>query len=65
MPKMEHKPPLKPNTSILNESNAEREERKSDGTAAFGCLIMILGGCASIGGLLYFIQVVINLIKTM
>ena len=53
MPKMEYEPPLKPNTSNPNKGKA------------FGCLIMIFGGCASIGGLLYFIQVVVNLIKTM
>lgn len=65
MPKLEYEPPLKPNTSNQNKGKAEHEKSKSDGTAAFGCLIMIFGGCASIGGLLYFIQVVINLIKTM
>lgn len=65
MPKMEYEPPLKPNTSNPNRDKTEHEERKSDGTAAFGCLIMIFGGCASIGGLLHFIQVVVNLIKTM
>ena len=65
MPKLEYEPALKPNTSNPNKGKAEHEKSKSDGTAAFGCLIMIFGGCASIGGLLYFIQVVINLIKTM
>lgn len=65
MPKLEYEPPLKPNTSNPNKGKNEHEKSKSDGTAAFGCRIMIFGGCASIGGLLYFIQVVINLIKTM
>ena len=65
MPKLEYEPPLKPNTSNPNKGKAEHEKSKSDGTAAFGWLIMIFGGCASMGGLLYFIQVVINLIKTM
>ena len=65
MPKLEYEPPLKPNTSNPNNGKNEHEKSKSDGTAAFGCLIMIFGGCASIGGLLYLIQVVINLIKTM
>ena len=62
---MEYELPLKPNTSNPNKGKAEHKEHKSDGTAAFGCLIVIFGGCASIGGLLYFIRVVINLIKTM
>lgn len=58
MRKIENESPLVP-----NESKSERKEHKSDGTM-FGCLIMVVGGLASIGGLLHFIRVFINLIKS-
>lgn len=41
MPKLEYEPPLKPNTSNPNKGKAEHEKSKSDGTAAFGCLINV------------------------
>lgn len=33
-----------------------------DEGAAIGCLIILFGGCAAIGGLVYFIKIVIALL---
>lgn len=37
------------------------DRKESD--AAFGCLIILFSGCAFIGGILYFLKIVIALIS--
>lgn len=39
-----------------------RRNEHDDGDAAIGCLILVFGGFACIGGLLYFLKVIIALI---
>ena len=38
-----------------------RDEDKDTGGAAVGCLILIVGGCACIGGLLFFFRFIYDL----
>lgn len=38
------------------------KRNESDDYAVVGCLIILFGSCASIGGLLYFLEVIIALI---
>lgn len=38
------------------------KRNESDDIAVVGCLIILFGGCAAIGGLVYFIKIVIALL---
>lgn len=38
-----------------------RDEHREHDSAAIGCVIILFGGCACIGGLLYFLKVIIAL----
>lgn len=39
----------------------DNEDRKE--SALFGCFVLVVGGCALIGGLLFFIKLLIDIFK--
>lgn len=39
-----------------------RHDEHGDGSAAIGCAIQLFGGCACIGGLLFFMRVVYDML---